>query len=362
MQTSINRLRTTAPAGLLPLVLAALVAAAPAEAAKPGHRAAPPHKIVSKGEASRTHLFSVNQITRKARALPAPVAPASPARGKQAKDGPEARVAPARPAKGASARIARTPIARTAAVQNGAWSGSYAANPNRQIGKLYFDIIPGPGVDWKHCSATAVNSENKSVVVTAGHCLFNADPDKNDIIDGNGYWMEHVQFCPGYEYGCKLGVWEARQMYTTNSWFYGDAYRRYDWSDDMAVVLVKPNADGYLVNAVGGHGIAFNTTTGQYRHAFGYPVSDYRWPDYSYSGEDLVYCPSYDAYDGAGHLKINCTVTGGASGGPWLSSVSSAWWGTVNSVNSHKPWGGPYEGGPYFGSAESNTFQYARAR
>jgi hypothetical protein len=246
--------------------------------------------------------------------------------------------------------------------QNGPWPGRFDLNPNRQVGKLYFDRQKGPGVDWRHCSATAVNSENKSVVLTAGHCVYNADPDGNGLIEGNGYWYESVQFCPGYEYGCRLGVWHSRQMFTTNSWFYGTGNpRRINYADDMAVVLVKPNQSGYLVNAVGGHGISFNQPTGLSRHALGYPAADWRFPEYNYNGEDLIYCPGRDRYDGFGHVEIACTMTGGASGGPWLINPNNQWLGTLNGVNSHKL-SGPRVSSPYFGNTESDVFQYARAR
>jgi hypothetical protein len=244
---------------------------------------------------------------------------------------------------------------------------STTPNPNAQVGKLLFDTQPGPGVNWSHCSATAINTENRSFVLTAGHCVYNTDPDGDGIIQAgasrNGYWYENVRFCPGYDGGCKLGVWYARNMFTTNSWFYGTGTQgRYDWSDDVGVVLVSRSAtNGYLTDAVGGQGIDFNRATGLYRTAFGYPVSDWRFPSYTYSGESLVYCAGYDRYDGAGHVVIDCTMTGGASGGPWIIGANAAWMGYVNSVNSHKP-SAETMGGPYFDTTEANLFQYARNR
>jgi hypothetical protein len=258
-----------------------------------------------------------------------------------------------------------TTLSIAATSQNGPWQGAYSKNPNRQVGKLYFDITPGPGVTWRHCTATAINSENKSLVLTAGHCVYKPDPDENGRVEGNGFWVEQVQFCPGYESGCRLGIWPARQLSTTNTWFSGyGTNHRYDFRDDVAVVLVKPNSSGYLVNVVGGQGISFNKATGLQRHSFGYPLSDYRWPQYTYTGEDLIYCPGRDASDGnyPGTMYISCTMTGGASGGPWLTTPNTSWIGYVNSVNSHKPYGGGYMSGPYFGSAESNLFQYWRNR
>lgn len=250
----------------------------------------------------------------------------------------------------ASAKAAKRKKRKKRVRQNGAWRGAYNANPNLQIGRLFFDAKPGPGEEWTHCSATAVNSENRSLVTTAGHCVYDAF---------TGTWYENLMFCPGYERGCNLGIWTARQVYTTNNWF-----AMGDFNDDMAVVLVNPNESGYLVDVVGGQGITFNENVGLARHAFGYPVSDPRWPAYRYSGEDLIYCPGTDSY-AAGSIVIGCTMTGGASGGPWISAFDTTGLGYVNGINSNKP--GPRHKGakimvsPYLGEAEAALYQYARA-
>jgi hypothetical protein len=237
------------------------------------------------------------------------------------------------------------------------WPGAYHANPNRQVGRLFFYDPGRRSNSW--CSATAVTSQNKSTVVTAGHCVFNPDPDGNSVISGNGYWKQNFVFCPGFEYGCKLGSWNFRQVATTPSWFYGTG-ARYDFRDDVAVVVLQRDAAGrYLTDAVGSQGVWFNGPTGVARTALGYPATDPRWPQYSYDPNDLRYCQNTDRVDStiAGTLWIPCTVTGGASGGPWLTWVNgNTWLGYVNSVNSHKPHGGGFMSGPYFGTAEANLY------
>jgi hypothetical protein len=254
--------------------------------------------------------------------------------------------------------------ANAAAGEAPLWPYSYASNPNRQMGKLYFDVAPGAAVDYRWCSATAVNSENKSLVLTAGHCVYSPDPDGNGYITGNGYWHEGMFFCPGYENGCNLGVYYPRTTATTWSWFAGSGSpRTYDWGDDVATVLVNPNGNGRLVDFTGGQGITWNAPTNLYRWAYGYPVTDWRWPAYTYSGQDMRYCADTSWPVTGNHLAIRCTMTGGASGGAWLSYVNySNWLGYVNGVNSHKPWGGLYMGSPYFGNVEGDLYNWARAR
>ncbi len=229
-----------------------------------------------------------------------------------------------------------------------------------------------PATSYGHCTATAINTPNRSTVVTAGHCVFNPDPDKNGRVDGNGYYYEDFQFCPGYEDAtasnrCTLGLWKFRVANVTPNWFYG-VNGLYDWQDDFAVVVMKTNTQGYLTNIVGGQGITFNQAAGRFRTLLGYPAPDTRWPAYSFTGHDLYYCQGVDQL-GRGNITMHvpCTMTGGASGGPWLDWVNTSWMGYVNGVNSHKvdpaftydPYytvGATWMGSPYLGNAERDLF------
>jgi V8-like Glu-specific endopeptidase len=243
------------------------------------------------------------------------------------------------------------------------WPGRYNANPNRQTGRLYF--WEPRQRRWSHCSGTAINTANKSFVLTAGHCIYQPDPDGNARIDGNGYYFQDLRFCPGFKANrCKLGVWYYRAAATTSSWYYGvGAGRVYNYQDDVAVVLVRPNSSGYLVNAVGGQGIRFNQDVGLTRTALGYPAQDRRFPGTPWHGDDLIYCQGRDSLaQDRTKMWIACRMTGGSSGGPWLSGVNSSWLGYVNGVNSHKPYGPKYMESPYFGTAEANLFNTYKAR
>lgn len=330
------------------------------QAAIPAHaRTATPTKTVSSAEEATMRQVPISEVVKNARPAEIPTSRGNDAEGRQGPDGPQLKVDGTRaPAASADAAASVT--------QNGYWPGAYNQSPNRQIGKLYFDRKIGVGFDWGHCTATVVTAGNLSTIVTAGHCVFNPDPDQNGYIGTNGYWYENFQFCPGYENGCKLGVWNFRRAATTSSWFYGyGAAHKYDYRDDFAVVLLSPDASGrYVQNVVGSQGITFNAATSLIRYSFGYPVTDSRWPAYTYSGNDLAYCYARDTADSTivGTMWIPCTMTGGASGGPWLTSPNASWGGYVNSVNSHKPWGGAYMNGPYFNAPESDLFVYWRTR
>src|SRR5215203_1242803 len=299
---------------VISLVAAAMLvlgAVGPAQAAPPSHKV------------NQSKETPIGEIVKRSVPLPVPS-------GKEAAKTPERPGGPPVELKGAAPKHGVAPKSASAATRratSGAyWPGAYYTNPNRQIGKLYF----WTGTRWSHCSATAINSASKSLVLTAGHCVLNTITNR---------WSTNVQFCPGYQFGCKLGSWQALRLGTTGSW-YNSTSTNYHWEDDIGIVKVAYNSNrGYLVNSVGGQGITFNQSTNLYRSAFGYPAPDSRFPQYNNNGEDLAYCQNYSGYDGYGQLFIPCTMTGGASGGPWLSFVGSNWLGYANGVNSHKPSG-----------------------
>src|SRR5215210_597570 len=62
-----------------------------------------------------------------------------------------------------------------------------------------------------YCSGTVVNSENKSVVWTPGHCVH----------DGRGgtYHTQYWMFAPAYKNGTTpLGKWTYKTLRTTSGW------------------------------------------------------------------------------------------------------------------------------------------------
>lgn len=322
----------------------------------------PPSRQVPAAEQRQIRGLDLAKVARQSRPMPLPAPRPLPAQATApllGADGPEVSVRGAEPSAAApSSRASSAWSARAATDVTGVlWPGAATANPNRQVGKLYFDIDPSPTrTVWNHCTATAINSENKSTVLTAGHCVW-------DI--ANRRWYTQLWFYPGYENGARLGAWQVRQMSTTSNYYsYGSS------ADDMAVVVVNRDSAGVaLVDRVGGQGIAFNQAVGVMRTSLGYPLTDSRWPGWTSSGEDLYYCQGRDTYystgSQAGQMLLSCRMTGGASGGPWLSNVASSWLGTVTSVNSNKGWtgaqGAPWMFGPYMGAQELAVFQAYRA-
>jgi hypothetical protein len=242
-----------------------------------------------------------------------------------------------------SAALRESSVSYAAAVATGEgyWTGSAGANPARMVGKLFYRMYKG-GV-WKDyvCSGAIVAAENRSVVWTAGHCVFDTVSNR---------WADYFSFCPGYNRtnGCQYGTWTARLRDTTAQWrntngcsdtATGTSCTEPAYDYDVGALVMRP-INGWTIQAWNGaHAIGFNSWTA-YRYAFGYPMN-------KDSGRSLYVCQGTNTVNASYHLVLPCTAGGGASGGPWISGFNSQWLGTVYSVNSHGPathMHGPFQG------------------
>ncbi|WP_188194587.1 trypsin-like serine peptidase [Nonomuraea sp. SYSU D8015] len=218
------------------------------------------------------------------------------------------------------------------------WTGGGAVV--KSTGRIFFTTAQGRNAS---CSGSAVTSENKSVVMTAGHC-----------VKLNGAFHTNWVFVPGYDKGSRpFGTWAATKLLTTQQWNAGE-----DIDFDVAAAVVAPLEGATLVDVVGGQGVAFNQRRRQQMYAFGYPAAA------PYDGSKLVYCSgrAFDDYLLSNDLGLTCNMTGGSSGGPWMLNFSeSTGLGTVNSVNSFKYNFAPnWMFGPYFGNEAQAVYQAAQ--
>lgn len=199
------------------------------------------------------------------------------------------------------------------------------------------------------CSGTAVASRNRSVVITAAHCLsVGGSPTR--------WFLERLVFVPGYRYGQRpFGVFPARWADTTNQWrsIFGSE------NFDVGAIVVGRNQKGEtLGEAVGGVGIAWNLKATQTFDVHGYPAGE------PFDGETQRVCrqtrflghdPISFAVPGPLNLAVACDTTGGASGGGWLNAA-----GKLNSVTSYGYFDeGSPTFGPYFGKEVARLFRRA---
>ncbi|KAB8187573.1 peptidase [Nonomuraea phyllanthi] len=238
-------------------------------------------------------------------------------------------------AAGAGRSGARLQAARSSGA---AWTGG--GTVVKTTGRIFF-TTQGRNAS---CSGSAVTSANKSVVLTAGHC-----------VKLNGTFHTNWVFVPGYANGQRpFGTWPATKLLTTPQWNSGE-----DINYDVAAAVVAPLDGKSLVDVVGGQGVAFNQQRRQQMYAFGYPAAA------PYDGSKLVYCSgrTFDDYLMSEDHGLTCDMTGGSSGGPWMLNFNeSTGLGTQNSVNSFKYNFAPnWMFGPYFGNEAQAVYQAAQS-
>ncbi len=208
-------------------------------------------------------------------------------------------------------------------------------------GRVFFTI---DGKDAS-CSGNAVTSQNKSTVITAGHC-----------VKYQGGWHANWTFVPAYHQGeAPFGEWPAASTHTTPQWHASE-----DINYDIGAAVVRPVGGQRLTDVVGGQGIAFNQPRGQQAYAFGYPAAD------PYDGSRLIYCAgtTFNDYLFSNDLGLNCDMTGGSSGGPWFADFNPLrGTGMQNSVNSFGYVFLPdVMFGPYFGDTARQLYQDVQSR
>jgi V8-like Glu-specific endopeptidase len=210
-------------------------------------------------------------------------------------------------------------------------------------GKVFFTL---GGTNYV-CSGSATTSSNRDVVLTAGHC----------VNEGPGAYATNFAFVPAYDDGDRpFGTFTARSLVTTSQWANAG-----DFDYDVGFAVVNTVGGQHLTDVVGSQGIGFNQPRGELTYSFGYPAAR------PYDGTDIAYCYDTvfaDTYGGSQDQGMDCDMTGGSSGGPWLIDYSAgAGVGTLNSVNSFG-----YRGvkdvmwGPYFGSVAQSAYATAQSQ
>ncbi len=206
--------------------------------------------------------------------------------------------------------------------------------PNRTNGKVYFR----EGQNAYQCSATAVHSPSRSLVWTAGHCVY----EQAALFRG---YVTDWEFIPAFTpHGHKYGEWRATSLKTTTQYMNGSAVGDDGSGFDVGAATVAPLNGQTLEHVVGSRKLAFNTNPRKGKlKPFGYPAT--RQPP-EFTGRQLFRCNSRvirrdGSFQGPATLGVRCDMTGGASGGAWINSK-----GKVASVTSY---GYPNEPGIFFG-------------
>jgi hypothetical protein len=246
-------------------------------------------------------------------------------------------------------------LARASALTEGGDAGAASASdfapvPDptapgfRQNGAVFIVLPHRQG--FGRCSGTSVEAPNRSVVITAGHC----------VNEGGHWYNQDWVFVPGYHDGQRpFGVFVAKWLGATAPWLGGSE------NGDVGAAVVSRNERGQsLGDAVGGDGIAFGLPPGQVFDVHGYPVG----PPFDGASQRLCAGTPFLGHDVASflmpgplNLALTCEVTGGASGGGWtidgnvLDGVTDYGYGDDRTTDF----------GSYFGGAVRDLYERAAA-
>ncbi len=242
----------------------------------------------------------------------------------------------------------------------------YKTFPYQLTGKLFL-TIPGQG-DFV-CSGASVNSTNKSVVWTSGHCVFTP---------GVGFNTNFL-FVPARRAGANpFGTWTAKQAFTLTE-FSNSGFFEFDMG---ALVMNLGGSDNNqkIGDAVGFLGFVANISRQQHWHIHGYPQASRDLgstpPGAQFDGEHHEICAASWATDdqpsgnsaNPAAIGVGCDQTNGVSGAPWVVNFSGAT-GQTNQLNGNVSY--RYTGpnppenlklfSPYFGDGAVNLLNAAQA-
>ena len=162
--------------------------------------------------------------------------------------------------------------------------------PQRIHGKLFITL----GATNGSCSATVVKSFRANLILTAGHCVFDAP-----AAGAARFWATNVAFVPGYRNGsAPFGVIPAIELRAPQSWMHEG-----DIAFDLGAVNLAPGAGGEIQNWLGARGITFNRPRQEVQEQ---PLPDLRLSGRArplYDGQSLILCNSqflgFEAFSGS---------------------------------------------------------------
>lgn len=173
--------------------------------------------------------------------------------------------------------------------------------PTSTNGKLFGKL---QGLGGYSCSATVISSSSHSVIMTAGHCVF----------DEKAGFARKVVFVPAYHDGDRpFGAWSAASLSSTKQW-----QRATNFNYDYASIRLRKSGGDSIGDVVGEQGVAFDQAREQVFQAIGYPFdfkkTERMWNCVApFAGAD-----PRDRTSGQPDSAIGCDMSSGASGGGWF--------------------------------------------
>lgn len=255
---------------------------------------------------------------------------------------------PRKPAAGAAAQTGSEPTARRKT------TGERWRHPKtgvaRTTGRLFYRLR---GTN-RSCSAGVINGKRRSVIATAGHCVFSDTKPRR--------WSKKMIFIPGYKNGRRpFGTYRAVKMWTTPKW----RKNRKAFHKDVAFVRLSRRVGGgrHVATIVGAQGYRFGVKGTPWTHEFGYPSKK---P--AYAGKFLIHCAGDSKWDRPYRkrmYRVRCRMNQGSSGGPWLRAWKKGGWGKQYSNVSLVSWPKrkpKFNWGPVWDRAAYNAYKKAHRK
>lgn len=190
---------------------------------------------------------------------------------------------------------------------------------------------------YSACSGGTVNNPTGDMVVTAGHCIYDTA------------WMQDWVYAPAYNNGSEpYGLFIATAFNTFTTWISGA-----DHNYDVGIANVGLNAlSQKLVPTTGANGFAYNGAYSVVVTIWGYPADSAN----NENGYTPLSCYNVTTSQYISRVEAACSMAGGASGGPWLTSYNvSTRNGYVDGVTSTGDPLGDIDS-PYFSSNEAALY------
>lgn len=165
-------------------------------------------------------------------------------------------------------------------------------------GKVFFS---DSGVNYV-CSGTAIAGD---IVWTAGHC----------VNEGPGVYYTNFMFVPAYRDGAApYGKFTATSLSTTDSWRLGGAF-----GTDVGAATTSVNEFGQTLSGeVVERTLVFDSPRVQSYSVYGYPAAK------RFNGQRMRVCNTAwsldDTSSSPATMGIPCDMTGGSSGGGWVTA------------------------------------------
>jgi hypothetical protein len=250
-------------------------------------------------------------------------------------------------------------------VTGASWTGGTVSDA---VGKVFFTM----GSSTYQCSGSVAKDSRPSysLVLTAAHCAYD---ERARAFATNWMFIPAWGSSPtSYKVSCadytttKYGCWTAAALVVHHGYASAGGFNVQAIRHDFAFAVVglggKSNSELDAIPAMGrGFPLVSNygsITKGTQMYAFGYPAAG------TYNGNTLTYCAGNiveDRWTSNTTWGMNCDMTGGSSGGPWMASFDpSAGSGTLGSVNSYRYRGDKNMYGPKFNSDTGAVYSAAQ--